>query len=129
MPNHHLRSNSTYPGHFEISQYTPALPALNTTVPYLRAAGIAVHLRELKLCLGARAGREREVADYVAKGLSMYQKSSANHLQMQSLNRGLPLPSRFEGRGWQRGGFELGELTVQARARRRLSAWCGRGLL
>lgn len=66
-----VKNQSTHSSHAEIARNTPSLSSSNTSVADLGGTGITVHLRELKLCLGARALRERCVADEVAKSLSI----------------------------------------------------------
>jgi hypothetical protein len=66
MPSITQASDSTYPRHLKIPQYTSPLPSLNAPIPDLRRASIAVHLPQLELCLGARPSRKTEVADDVS---------------------------------------------------------------
>jgi hypothetical protein len=94
-----------YPSHPEIAEDTSALAAHYTSVLDLGEPRVAMHLRELELCLGAHALRKRRVSYYVSKRLSGGQSVSCD---------------RFAG-------WRPGRPTVQARWPRRPSAWCGRG--
>lgn len=61
----------THPRHLEIPKDAPPLAAQYAPVPYLRRVRVAVHPTQLELRLGALPGRERRVADDIAKGLSV----------------------------------------------------------
>jgi len=60
----------TYSGHSEVPQDTSSLSTLDTSVPDLCRASVAVHLGELQLGLRAHTRRELHVADDVAQSLS-----------------------------------------------------------
>lgn len=63
------RLSETYSGHLEVSQDTSSLPTLDTSVPDLCRASVAVHLGELQLGVSAHTSRELHVADDVAESL------------------------------------------------------------
>lgn len=63
-----------YPRHLEVSEDTTRSTSHNTTVADLRRTGVAVHLRELELGLGADSRWQRRVSDHVAKGLPANQR-------------------------------------------------------
>ena len=67
----HSTPSGTYPRHLEIPQYTSPLPSLYAPIPNLRRPCVAMHLRQLELCLGACPCRQREVADDVSESLSI----------------------------------------------------------
>lgn len=60
---------NTYSAHPEVAQDTSTPASHRTPVFDLRIASVAVHLRELELCLGANTLGERRVADNVAESL------------------------------------------------------------
>lgn len=62
-------ANPTHPRHLEVPENTALLAAENTPVVDLRGPCVGVHLGELELGDGARAGGQRRVADDVAEGL------------------------------------------------------------
>lgn len=69
-----LGSNvKTYSCHAEITEDTSSFATSNTSVLDLGGTGVAVHLRQLQLSLGAGALWQKGVADDVAKCLSEYQ--------------------------------------------------------
>lgn len=58
-----------YSRHLEVSEDTACSPSHDASVANLRSAGVAVHLRELELGLGAHPRRQGCVSDHVAKSL------------------------------------------------------------
>lgn len=73
LPTLHCSTNPahqiTYPRHLEIPQHTPSFATFNTPISNLRRAGIAMHLRQLQLRLGARPRGQGKIADDVSKRL------------------------------------------------------------
>lgn len=73
LPTLHCSTNTTYqityPRHLEIPQHTPSFATFNTPISDLRRAGIAMHLRQLQLRLGARPRGQGKIADDVSKRL------------------------------------------------------------
>ena len=67
---------TTYSCHPKVPEYTPALPTFYASVVDLGAAGIAVHLAELELCLCPGALRQGRIADDVAECLPEVLKRS-----------------------------------------------------
>jgi hypothetical protein len=79
-----LLSQSTYSRHPKVSEDTSSLPSHDTSIPDLCGSRVAMHLRELELCLCAGSLREGGVTDCVSKGLSM----DTYFISGQSLNTG-----------------------------------------
>lgn len=59
----------TYSAHFEVAEDTSTPSSHYTPVLDLCQARVAVHLRELELCLGTDTLGERRIADDVSEGL------------------------------------------------------------
>lgn len=73
---HIVLQSQTYSCHAEVTENTLSLAASNTSILDLGGAGVAVHLRQLQLSLGARALRQECVADDVAECLSIVTSKS-----------------------------------------------------
>jgi hypothetical protein len=73
IPTLHCSKNTahqiTYSRHLEIPQHTPSFATFNTPISDLCRAGIAMHLRQLQLRLGARPRGQGKIADDVSKRL------------------------------------------------------------
>ncbi len=69
IPTLHCSTNTTYPRHLEIPQHTPSFTTFNTPISDLCRAGIAMHLRQLQLRLGAPPRRQGKIADDVSQRL------------------------------------------------------------
>lgn len=65
-----LSRSATYSGHPEMPEDAPTLAPFYAPVVDLRESRVAVHLRELELCLSSCSLRKGGVADNVAKCLS-----------------------------------------------------------
>lgn len=59
------------PRELEVSEDSSSLSSLETSIPDLRRACVAVHLRQLKLGLGAGTRGQTEVTNYITESLSV----------------------------------------------------------
>jgi len=82
-------SGSTYSGHLEIPQDTSSLSTFDTSVANLCRTSVAMHLGQLKLCLGACSGWKGHVANDVSKSLSIKDSKSVLELRITESNTGV----------------------------------------
>lgn len=71
---------STYSTHAEVAEDTSTFTAHYTPILDLRIPGVAMHLRELELCLGAHTLRKRSIADDMTKSLPIRSQSQPLHM-------------------------------------------------
>jgi hypothetical protein len=100
-PLHHKSTHRiTYPRHLEIPQHTSPFATFNTPISDLRRAGIAMHLRQLQLRLGARPRGQGKIADDISKRLP---------IDPVSQQRALVAPNDPTTSQWMAGEWEEAE--------------------